>query len=163
MATAAVVPATMPDAELAHLAARYDRARRRERAMKRLAEQHQAAILADLEAGRDKTTVVGGWQITRVQSRTPEWDEDGLRPALKPAQRTQLFDQTLDLNALSVETRARLAGMLTAAERREATRWTFNHVLAEATAAAGKLAAAVVEKYRSVKLGAAYVKITRQA
>ena len=155
--------ATADDVVLARAAARYDRARRRERAMKRLGDERQAELLEQLEARGENQVRVAGWQVTRAQTCVPAWDADGLRAALKPAARTQLFSAAVDLNALAPETRRRLEGMLTPRERRDATRWSLDKAVAEAMAAAGKLAQDLVDRFRTFTRGTAYVRVTRQA
>lgn len=151
----------LTDLEVTRLASRFRRAQLLKKRCERVQGESQAELLAELELRGVPHLRIGDTAITRAQGPpSVSYDAEALWKELKPRDRRGLVVETLDLNALPAELRARIEAMLTPSERAGVTIRTVDAKALDAAVASGRVPEDLVRRIRSVKAKAPYVVVT---
>lgn len=100
-------------------------------------------------------------KITLVAPETVVYNEDDLWADLSAAQRKQVFDRSINLNALPADVQKELVKSLTPAQRKRVISHKLNvDRLAEAVQD-GKVAVETVSEHSEIKESAGYIRVSR--
>lgn len=155
-------PKPLTDKQVFELADEYATASEKVKKFDALKKKVSFALCTELIRRKTKgITSDNGTTVTLVQAERVVYDPDGLWADLKPKQRREVFEDNINLNALTSEKRKEIVKLLTEDEREEIT----THVLVVdklSTAVQNEVVdAKVVRKHTTIEKNAPYVKISR--
>lgn len=151
----------LSDKEIIELAIEHERARGKESRFKKAKEKAKEALTAEfIRRGTKGLTSASGTVVTFVQAEKLVYDGDNLYADLKPKQRRAVYEENIDLNALSAEARKRVIAALSAEERKAVTTYVLNVDKLSDEVQAGRIDAKLIAKHSEIKKNAPYVSVS---
>lgn len=152
----------LSDKEVFELAVEHEQALAKEKKFKGRKEKIKNILVAELQRRKTKglTSAATGTTVTFVQAEKLVYDGEGLWSDLKPVQRREVYEERIDLNALSPEARKAVIEALPKEERKNVT----SHVLVvdklSDAVQAGRIDAKVVAKHSEIQRNAPYISVS---
>jgi hypothetical protein len=150
----------LSDAELFVLAADYESGKKIENEGKKKASKAQKLITDELIRRKTKALENEGTKITLVQNESVVYDGDGLWDDLTPKQRRLAFDEDVNLNGLSVETRKKIREIIPKEELAAVTTRRLNVDNLSVAVQEDKIDAKTVAKRASIVKSAPYIRVS---